>query len=141
MNINWKSRIENKAFWIAVIPAALLVAQAVLAAFGFSWDYTGINEKLIAIVNAVFALLTILGIAVDTSTPGVSDKTEDTDTTDTTDDAETLGENYNKLNADDTGGDVEPGSPTIENEQIVETDDEGLTGNDLEGATAIGKTE
>ena len=140
MNINWKSRIENKAFWIAVIPAALLVAQAVLAAFGFSWDYTGINEKLIAIVNAVFALLTILGIAEDTSTPGISDTSTSADT-DTDTDAATLGENYNELNSDDTGGDVEPGSPTIENEQIVETDDEGLAGNDLEGATAIGKTE
>ena len=33
-NINWKVRIRNKAFWIAVIPAIALVIQAAAAVFG-----------------------------------------------------------------------------------------------------------
>jgi len=71
--INWKLRLKSKAFWVALIPAALLVAQAVLAAFGVDWSYDVISDKLLAIVNAVFALLTILGIAVDPTTQGISD--------------------------------------------------------------------
>lgn len=32
--INWKVRIRNKNFWLAVVPALLLAVQAVLALFG-----------------------------------------------------------------------------------------------------------
>lgn len=36
--INWKVRLRNKAFWLAVIPAALLLIQAVAALFGYTLD-------------------------------------------------------------------------------------------------------
>ncbi len=71
--INWKVRIRNKAFWLAVIPAIALVAQAVAAVFGYIIDLTSIVGKLQAVVNAVFALLVILGIVVDPTTAGVGD--------------------------------------------------------------------
>lgn len=71
--INWKVRLKNKAFWLAAIPAALLLVQTVAALFGVSWDFGGVGEKLLAVVNAVFALLTILGVVVDPTTQGVSD--------------------------------------------------------------------
>lgn len=71
--INWKVRIKNKAFWLAVIPAIALVAQAVAAVFGYTIDLTTMVGKLQAVVNAVFALLVILGIVVDPTTEGVSD--------------------------------------------------------------------
>ena len=71
--INWKVRLKNKAFWLAAIPAALLLAQTVAALFGVSWDFGDVGEKLLAVVNAVFALLTILGVVVDPTTRGVSD--------------------------------------------------------------------
>ena len=35
--INWKVRIRNKNFWLAVVPALLLAVQAVLALFGVDW--------------------------------------------------------------------------------------------------------
>jgi phi LC3 family holin len=73
MTINWKVRLKNKAFWIAVIPAVALVAQAVAALFGYTIDLTSIVGKLQAVVNAVFALLVILGIVVDPTTAGVND--------------------------------------------------------------------
>ena len=38
MNINWKVRIKNKNFWIAIIPAILLVIQAVAHVFGYNID-------------------------------------------------------------------------------------------------------
>ena len=71
--INWKVRIRNKQFWLAVIPAVALVAQAVAAVFGYTIDLTNIVGKLQAVVNAVFALLVILGIVVDPTTEGVRD--------------------------------------------------------------------
>ena len=71
--INWKVRLKNKAFWLAAIPAALLLVQTAAALFGVSWDFGDVGEKLLAVVNAVFALLTILGVVVDPTTQGVSD--------------------------------------------------------------------
>ena len=73
MKINWIVRIKNKAFWLAVIPALALVAQAVAALFGYTIDLGTWVGKLQAVVNAVFALLAILGIVVDPTTDGVND--------------------------------------------------------------------
>jgi len=73
MTVNWKVRIKNKAFWLAVIPAVALVAQAIAAVFGYTIDLTTLVGKLQAVVNAVFALLVILGIVVDPTTNGLSD--------------------------------------------------------------------
>lgn len=73
MKLNWKVRIKNKAFWLAVIPAIALVAQAVAAVFGYTIDLTTMVGKLQAVVNAVFALLVILGIVVDPTTDGIGD--------------------------------------------------------------------
>lgn len=72
-NINWKVRIRNKAFWIAVIPAIALVIQAAAAVFGYTVDLTTVVGKLQAVVNAVFALLVILGIVMDPTTAGIGD--------------------------------------------------------------------
>lgn len=71
--INWKVRIKNKAFWLAMIPAVLLLVQTVAALFGFTLNLGDIGDKLLAVVNAVFALLSILGVVVDPTTQGVSD--------------------------------------------------------------------
>lgn len=73
MNINWIVRIKNKQFWLAVIPAIALVVQAVAAVFGYTFDFSTLVGKLLAIVDAVFALLVILGIVVDPTTAGVGD--------------------------------------------------------------------
>ena len=71
--INWKVRIRNKAFWIAIIPALALVVQAVAAVFGFEIDLSTIVGKILAVVDAVFAVLVILGVVNDPTTAGISD--------------------------------------------------------------------
>ena len=71
--INWKVRIKNKNFWIALIPALLLLVQVVAADFGFTIDLGDLGNKLLAVVNAVFAVLSILGIVTDPTTQGVAD--------------------------------------------------------------------
>lgn len=73
MKINWIVRIKNKQFWMAVIPALALVVQAVAAVFGYTLDFSTLVGKILAVVDAVFALLVILGIAVDPTTKGVGD--------------------------------------------------------------------
>lgn len=71
--INWEVRIRNKQFWVSVIPALALVAQAVAALFGFTIDLTTIVGKVLAVVDSVFALLAILGVVVDPTTAGIGD--------------------------------------------------------------------
>lgn len=76
MKINWTVRLKNKAFWLALIPAMLLLVQTVAAAIGYQLDFGEISERLIAVVNAVFAVLAILGIVTDPTTAGVSDSAQ-----------------------------------------------------------------
>lgn len=71
--INWTVRVKNKAFWLAVIPAVLLLIQTVAAVFGYTLDVGDIGNRLIAVVNAVFGVLVILGVVNDPTTAGISD--------------------------------------------------------------------
>lgn len=73
MNINWIVRIKNKAFWLAFIPAVLLLIQVIAAPFGYEWDFVVLNEQLAAIINAVFGVLAILGVVTDPTTAGITD--------------------------------------------------------------------
>lgn len=73
MKINFLVRLKNKAFWLALIPALLLVVQTVASLFGYNWDFIVLNQQIAAIINAVFAVLSILGIVVDPTTAGVGD--------------------------------------------------------------------
>lgn len=76
MSINWKVRIKNKAFWVSLIPAVLLLVQVVAAVFGYTLDLGDLGNKLLAVVNALFAVLAILGVVTDPTTAGVGDSTQ-----------------------------------------------------------------
>lgn len=71
--INWRVRIRNKAFWVAIIPAVLVLIQVVAAVFGYTLELGELGNKLIAVVNAVFVILSILGVVNDPTTSGLSD--------------------------------------------------------------------
>lgn len=71
--INWIVRIKNKAFWLALIPALLLLIQVIAAVFGYTLDLGDLGNRLLEVVNALFAVLAILGIVVDPTTDGVKD--------------------------------------------------------------------
>lgn len=73
MQINWKVRIANKDFWMSMIPAVLILIQAIGAPLGLVLDFGELGNQLLAIVNAVFAVLAILGIVNDPTTNGMSD--------------------------------------------------------------------
>ena len=73
MMINWKVRIANKDFWMAMIPAVLLFIQAIGAPLGLVLDFVELGNQLLEIVNSVFTLLAIWGIVNDPTTNGMSD--------------------------------------------------------------------
>ena len=73
MSINWKVRVRNKAFWVALIPALLLLVQQVCAVVGVQLDLGDLQAQLVAIVGTVFTLLAILGIVADPTTKGMGD--------------------------------------------------------------------
>lgn len=71
--INWTVRIKNKNFWLAIIPALVLLAQAVGAVFGITLELGALGDKLVAVVNAVFSVLVILGVVNAPTTEGLAD--------------------------------------------------------------------
>lgn len=71
--INWKVRVKNKMFWMAIIPAVLLLIQMVAKTFGIELNLDALGDNLLAVVNAVFGVLVILGIVTDPTTEGISD--------------------------------------------------------------------
>lgn len=74
--INWKIRVQNKTFWLALVPAFLLLIQAVAQVFNVSLDFTNLNKDLLGVVNALFTVLAIVGVVADPTTKGLSDSTQ-----------------------------------------------------------------
>ena len=74
--LNWTVRMKNKTFWLTLIPAVLLLIQVTAAVFGYTLELGELGDKLLAVVNALFALLTILGVVADPTTAGVGDSAQ-----------------------------------------------------------------
>ena len=58
-------RLRNKAFWVTLASAIVLLAQQL-----------GLNifpSNIADIINSVLAILTIAGVIIDPSTPGITD--------------------------------------------------------------------
>ena len=60
--LNWTVRFKNKTFWLAFLPALLLLVQVVAAVFGFTLDLGELGDRLLDVVNALFAVLALLGV-------------------------------------------------------------------------------
>ncbi|MEH7307192.1 phage holin [Neobacillus drentensis] len=76
--INWKVRLRNRNWVIAFISQIMIVAQMVLAclnSFGIiDFQLTdAIQNGVLTFVNAVFVLLSMLGIVQDPTTKGYRD--------------------------------------------------------------------
>lgn len=76
--MDWKTRIRSKAFWITLVPALVVLIQMIGNIFGLDMSkLTGLSEQLIGVINALFVVLSILGIAVDPTTKGIKDNKEE----------------------------------------------------------------
>lgn len=73
--INWKVRVLNKTFWLTLVPALALLSQTFLAVFGVKLELGETIDKLLVFINALFAVLMIVGIVNDPTTSGISDST------------------------------------------------------------------
>jgi phi LC3 family holin len=73
MKINWMVRLKNKAFWVAIIPAVLLLAQQICALFGVDLNVAGLSDQLIAIIGTVFSVLALIGVVNDPTVASLSD--------------------------------------------------------------------
>ena len=78
--INLKVRVRQKWFWIAIIPAMLLLLDqlwglfALLGSIQAGHLYDGpLMEALLYLVGTVFAVLVLVGLPVDTTTEGYGD--------------------------------------------------------------------
>ncbi|QGG60070.1 phage holin [Loigolactobacillus bifermentans] len=72
--MDWKARVKNKTFWVALVPAVLLLLQVIAVPFGYKLDIVILSKQLLGIINAVFGVLVILGIIADPTTTGITDK-------------------------------------------------------------------
>lgn len=81
MGIDWKARFKNPAFWIGL---AGCVMSPILAYNGLAYEdlttWKGVGDLIVSFVgnpyligSTVMAIAGFLGVAVDTSTPGLSD--------------------------------------------------------------------
>ena len=73
--INWKVRIKQKWFVISLVCGVLLLVQTILAPFNVKIDFAFLNDYLVGIINAIFAILTLVGVCVDPTTEGIGDST------------------------------------------------------------------
>lgn len=73
MMINWKVRLLNKTFWLTLMPALALLLQTFLAVFNVKIELGETIDKLLVFINALFAVLMIIGIVNDPTTSGISD--------------------------------------------------------------------
>lgn len=71
--VNWKVRIRNKSFWMTLIPALALFAQALAACFGIKLDLGEQSDKILAVINTLFVVLGVLGVVNDPTTFGLND--------------------------------------------------------------------
>ena len=61
---------KNKVWLIVLI---MLLIAAIAAVFGFTLDLGELGNRLMDVVEAVFLVLSIVGIVVDPTTKGVGD--------------------------------------------------------------------
>lgn len=65
LGIDWNKRFKNKYFWLFILAVVLKLFT------GF--DISIMSDKIIGILDIFLALVAILGVSVDTSTPKISD--------------------------------------------------------------------
>ena len=72
-DINWRIRIKNKSFWLAIVPALMLAAQRISALFGVTFTLSDKQDLLLGVINAIFIVLALIGVVSDPTVEGLQD--------------------------------------------------------------------
>lgn len=73
MNVNWVVRLKNKTFWVAFVPALILLVEVGVSVFGVDLDLGDLGNKILSFVNVLFSVLVLMGIINDPTTKGLAD--------------------------------------------------------------------
>lgn len=65
MKLDWKVRLRNKAFWVALF--------SLLGLIGRTFGVFEVPDNYELIVDIVLSLFVALGVVIDPSTPGIWD--------------------------------------------------------------------
>lgn len=78
--INWRVRIKQKWFWLTLVPLLFLLGDQLFGLVALMGEveagrlYEGpLMEMLLKLVGTAFAVLTLIGLPVDTTTEGYGD--------------------------------------------------------------------
>lgn len=70
-----KSRLKNKTTLIALLVAVITCIYSILSALGITPSVS--QDTIVSIISALVTALCTLGILVDPTTPGISDKKDE----------------------------------------------------------------
>lgn len=73
MKINWKVRLQNKAFLASFIGLVITLVYQILGLFDIVPSIS--ENEIVNIVGMIINLLGVLGVVVDPTTDGVNDST------------------------------------------------------------------
>lgn len=71
--INWRVRVKNVNFWATFIPAVYIFIQCVAGLFGVTIDLSGVSDRTLAVIHALFAILAMVGVVNDPTTESLKD--------------------------------------------------------------------
>ena len=71
MKINWKVRLQNKTFWVAIIPILAAIVYTILGFFGIVPKVS--QSEVVNVLSLVVELLAVVGVVIDPTTSGASD--------------------------------------------------------------------
>lgn len=76
--INWKVRFKNKHWVVGFVSQVLIIAQLILSGLHtmglIQWQLTdSVQNYILTLVNAIFIVLSMLGIVQDPTTKGYGD--------------------------------------------------------------------
>ena len=72
--INWNVRFRNKKFVLSLAGALILLAEQIAKMLGLHLNLSDFNNNLTDVINAIFAVLVILGVVNDPTTHGIRDR-------------------------------------------------------------------
>lgn len=71
MKINWKVRLQNKTFWVTIIPIVAAIFFTILSFFGVVPKVS--QNEIVNVLMLIVELLSVVGVVIDPTTSGASD--------------------------------------------------------------------